>query len=141
MKKSLWIHILIIIAALLFVCYFTSCKTPPPSKSKTEYINKYIRDSIYSRDSIFMDRWRNGDTIFQNKEVYVYRYKDKLVRDTTHITDTIYVQVKGDPIEVNRLKWYQEASVWFTSAVLVLLLLYLGIKHRSKIFSLLRKVV
>ncbi len=82
-----------------------------------------------------------GDTIF--KDSIVYKYKDKLVKDTVNITDTIRVPypVKGDTVEVNKLKWWQEASVWFTSLVLVSLALYMGIKYRAKIFSFFRKLI
>lgn len=39
------------------------------------------------------------------------------------------------------LNWYQEASIWFTSLVLVALALYLGIKYRGKILTFFRKMV
>ena len=71
---------------------------------KTEYRAKYIRDSIFQKELVRI--YQKGDTVF--KDSIVYEYKNKLVKDTVNITDTIRVPypVKGDTIEVNKLKWY-----------------------------------
>ena len=143
MKKDLWVHILILLAALLLVCYFTGCKTKiqyvPIESVKTEYKDKLVKDSVYILDSVFL--YSRNDTVFLNK--YKYIYKDKLIKDTLSRDSIVQVPypVKGDTVYINKLKWYQEASVWFTSAVFVLLLLYLGIKYRGKIFTLFRKLI
>lgn len=46
-----------------------------------------------------------------------------------------------ETIEVNRLKWSQEACIWFTRLALVGLVAYLGIRYRGKIFSFFRKLI
>ncbi|MBD8390501.1 hypothetical protein H7X66_17785, partial [Dysgonomonas sp. BGC7] len=135
------LKMLLIGVFLLFILWlFTSCKPQyiPVESIRTEWRDKYIRDSIFEKE--FVRIYQIGDTIF--KDSIVYKYKDKLVKDTVNITDTIRVPypIKGDIIEVNKLKWWQEASVWFTSLVLVSLALYLSIKYRAKIFSFLRKL-
>lgn len=87
--------------------------------------------------------YQQGDTVF--KDSIVYKYKDKVKADSIFIHNSINVPlpypVKGDTVYINELKWYQEASVWLTLMVIVLLLLYLGIKHRGKIFSLLGRLI
>ena len=137
--KRPWIKYAIV-AFILFVL-FTSCKTKyiPIESVKTEYKDKYIRDSIFQKELVRV--YQKGDTVFKDSTVYVYR--NKLVKDTVNIRDTIRVPypVKGDSIEVNKLKWYQKASVWFTSLVLIALALYLGIRYRSKIFTFFRKLI
>ncbi|WP_166786360.1 hypothetical protein, partial [Dysgonomonas capnocytophagoides] len=104
-----------------------------------EYRDKLIRDSIFQKELVRI--YQKGDTIF--KDSIVYEYKNKFIKDTVNINDTIRVPypVKGDTIEVNKLKWYQEACIWFTKLVLVALALYLGIKYRGKIFTFVRKMV
>ena len=131
-----------ILLAVIFAFFLiTSCKPQyiPIESIKTEYRDKYIRDSIFQKELVRI--YQKGDTVF--KDSIVYEYKNKLVKDTVNITDTIRVPypVKGDTIEVNKLKWYQEACIWFTSLVLIALALYLGVKYRGKILSLFRKLV
>lgn len=143
MKKATKIQIICIVVLLIVLWLFTSCKSKtvyvPVESVKTEYKDKLIKDSIHILDSIFL--YSRNDTVFLNK--YRFVYKDKLVKDTVNLKDTIRIPypVKGDTIYINRLKWYQEACIWFTSLVLVALALYLGIKYRSVIFSFFRKLI
>ncbi len=143
MKKATKIQIICIVVLLIVLWLFTSCKSKtvyvPVESVKTEYKDKLIKDSIHILDSIFL--YSRNDTVFLNK--YRFVYKDKLVKDTVNLKDTIRIPypVKGDTIYINRLKWYQEACIWFTSLVLVALALYLGIKYRSVIFSFFKKLI
>jgi hypothetical protein len=124
----------------LAIGLFVGCKPQyiPVESVKTEWRDKYIRDSIYLKELVRI--YQKGDTVFRDS--IVYRYKDLFVKDTVNVTDTIRVPypIKGDMVEVNKLKWYQEASVWFSLLVLVALALYLGIKYRGKIFSFFLKL-
>lgn len=136
------IKLISILLAVIFVFFLIiSCKPQyiPIESIKTEYRDKYIRDSIFQKELVRI--YQKGDTVF--KDSIVYEYKNKLVKDTVNITDTIRVPypVKGDIVEVNKLEWYQEACIWFTSIALIALALYLGVKYRAKIFSLFRKLV
>lgn len=141
MKKARRIQILFVVVLFFLLWLLTSCKTKyiPIESVKTEWRDKYIRDSIFQKELVRI--YQKGDTIF--KDSIVYRYKDRFVKDTVNVTDTIRVPypVKGDTIEVNRLKWYQEACIWFTSIILVALVLYSGIRYRGKIFSFFRKLI
>lgn len=145
MKKATKIQIICIVVLLIFLWLFTSCKSKtvyvPVESVKTEYKDKYIRDSIFQKELIRI--YQRGDTVF--KDSIVYKYKDKLKADSIFIHDSINVPlpypVKGDTIYTNKLNWYQEACIWFTSLVLVALALYLGIKYRGVIFSFFRKLI
>ena len=75
---------------LLFLTTIVSCTTTkivevPVETIKTEYIEQVKYDSIYSKDSIYI--MQKGDTIYNNKVQYLYKYK--YLRDTINITDTI----------------------------------------------------
>lgn len=149
MKKSerIYIFICLIILFIGLVGLFSGCKSKtlyiPVESVKTEYKERLRVDSIYKYDSIFQDRFVKGDTVFFTKEKYKYLYRDKLRVDTISRDSIVQVpyQVKGDTVYINRLKWYQEACIWFTSLVLVALSLYLGIKYRGVIFSFFRKLI
>lgn len=99
---------------LLFLTTIISCKTTtkivevPIETIKTEYIEQVKYDSIYSKDSIYI--MQKGDTIYNNKVQYLYKYK--YLRDTINITDTIpkIVTVK-DTQYVNQLYTWQKILI------------------------------
>lgn len=128
----------------ILVLMFTGCKSTvyvPIESVRTKYKDKYLRDSIYLKELVRI--YQKGDTVF--KDSTVYKYKDRMKTDSIFIRDTIRiplpVPIKGDTIYTNKLNWYQEACMWFTSLVLVALALFLGIKYRGKIFSLFKKMI
>ena len=106
--------ILKILFFLLFLTIVISCKTTtkvveiPVETIKTEYIEQVKYDSIYHKDSIYI--MQKGDTIYNNKVQYLYKYK--YLRDTINITDTIpkIVTVK-DTQYINQLYAWQKILI------------------------------
>lgn len=98
---------------LLFLTTIVSCTTTklvevPVETIKTEYIEQVKYDSIYSKDSIYI--MQKGDTIYNSKVQYLYKYK--YLRDTINITDTIpkIVTVK-DTQYINQLYTWQKILI------------------------------
>ena len=98
---------------LLFLTTMISCTTTktvevPVEIIKTEYIEQVKYDSIYSKDSIYI--MQKGDTIYNNKVQYLYKYK--YLRDTINITDTIpkIITVK-DTQYINQLYIWQKLLI------------------------------
>ena len=99
---------------LLFLTIVISCKTTtkvveiPVETIKTEYIEQIKYDSIYHKDSIYI--MQKGDTIYNNKVQYLYKYK--YLRDTINITDTIpkIITVK-DTQYINQLYAWQKLFI------------------------------
>ena len=89
MKKINIILAILIITAI--ACLLSSCKSKtvyvPVESVKTEYIDRYQRDSIRLYDSIFVEKYLKGDTVFLTKEKYKYLYRDKLKTDTINKYD------------------------------------------------------
>ena len=106
--------ILKILFFLLFLTIVISCKTTtkvveiPVETIKTEYIEQIKYDSIYHKDSIYI--MQKGDTIYNNKVQYLYKYK--YLRDTINIIDTIpkIVTVK-DTQYINQLYTWQKLLI------------------------------
>ena len=106
--------ILKILFFLLFLTIVISCKTTtkvveiPVETIKTEYIEQIKYDSIYHKDSIYI--MQKGDTIYNNKVQYLYKYK--YLRDTINITDTIskIVTIK-DTQYINQLYTWQKILI------------------------------
>ena len=98
---------------LLFLTTMISCTTTkvvevPVETIKTEYIEQVKYDSIYSKDSIYIIQ--KGDTIYNNKVQYLYKYK--YLRDTINITDTVpkIITVK-DTQYINQLYTWQKLLI------------------------------
>ena len=117
------------------ILLLTSCKTTtkivevPVETIKTEYIEQVKYDSIYSKDSIYI--MQKGDTIYNNKVQYLYKYK--YLRDTINVTDTIptIVTVK-DTQYINKLYTWQKllmtVGIGFVLYWIVRLVIYIKTK-------------
>ena len=120
---------------LLFLTIVISCKTTtkvveiPVETIKTEYIEQIKYDSIYHKDSIYI--MQKGDTIYNNKVQYLYKYK--YLRDTINVTDTIptIVTVK-DTQYINKLYTWQKllitVGIGFVLYWIVRLVIYIKTK-------------
>ena len=127
--------ILKILFFLLFLTIVISCKTTtkvveiPVETIKTEYIEQIKYDSIYHKDSIYI--MQKGDTIYNNKVQYLYKYK--YLRDTINITDTIpkIITVK-DTQYINKLYTWQKllitVGIGFVLYWIVRLVIYIKTK-------------
>lgn len=82
--KKLIIAILII---LLSGCTSTKYIEVPVDRTKIEYRDRTLVDTLIRYDSIAVKI--NGDTIF--KEKYKYLYRTKEVKDTINVTDTVTI--------------------------------------------------
>ena len=88
----------------------------------TEYVDKLQRDSIYvyEKDSMYI----KGDTVFRDR--WQYKYKDKIIRDSVFIQDTIRVPYPVEVItKVNELHWWQESLMWAGVVAIIILLVML----------------
>ena len=119
---------------ILFLLFMTlllgSCKVKekivkvpiPQIKTEIKYIDKVKYDSIYLKDSVYIVQ--KGDTIYNNKVAYRYKYK--------YLKDTITKLQKVTEIKVqNQLNVVQKVLIYIGlfSILLFLIILY---KHFKK---------
>lgn len=96
MKKLIYFILALVLCSITFGCKTKLVHVPVETiKKEKEYIDRWHRDSIHVKDSIIINK--AGDTIFIEK--YKYIYKDKLVKDSIFIIDSIKVDVLY-PVEV-----------------------------------------
>lgn len=128
MKRLLCI---VILAAMLM-----GCKTTQPIVQTRDSVRvEYRHDSVYiwQHDSIFRDRWRNGDTVFVTVEKWQTRWREK----TVEIHDTL----RTNEIQVQEVKYvpnyYKRVSTgfWVLLGVLVLIVGFWCVKIYLKIKS------
>lgn len=127
---------------ILFLLFMTlllgSCKVKekivevpiPKIKTEIKYIDKVKYDSIYLKDSVYIIQ--KGDTIYNNK--VAYRYKYKYLKDTIIVneTDTIIKLQKVTEIKVkNQLNVVQKILMYIGlfSLLMFIIIIY---KHFKK---------
>ena len=103
-KRLLYLIIPYIILSSLAGCKSVQYVPMETVRTDSIYVDRYQRDSIYQRDSVFVNRWIAGDTIYQDKVVWKYVYRDKVKYDTVAIlrSDTLRVPY---PVESRLSTW------------------------------------
>lgn len=92
------------LSLLAFILLMCSCHTKhvplETIKKDIVYLDKWRKDSIFVRDSVYVRE--KGDTVYMYRDKYVYI--DKLKTDTmyVHRTDSVYVPV---PVERKLSRW------------------------------------
>ena len=121
--KGLFLGLLAcLLVTLLFGC--KSVKYVPVESVMTDsvYVDRFTRDSVYLRDSVWVNRWVVGDTVFVDKVSVKYLYRDRWRRDTVAVVMRDSVQI---PLPVEKpLGWWQQARLklfWPLVAVVVVL--------------------
>lgn len=99
------------------------------TKSDTVYLNRVQLDSIYMRDSVFIEK--SGDTIREFQYKYIYRFKDRI--DTLYISKTDSIQV---PYPVEVVKYKTPQWCWWTLGGIALLLVPYIVKWIAKLKGL-----
>lgn len=129
MKRQIYIIIL-----LTSAIWFSSCRSIRHIpieivKHDSIYISKVLHDSIYQRDSIYVDR--KGDTVLIYKDRYLYKYKN--------LVDTMYV-IRIDSIQVpfpveRELSWWQSVKVQvgeIAIGIIIGLIIIIALLRRKK---------
>jgi len=84
------------IACLVPVC-MAGCKTKYVAVPEYHYSDsvrtEYVRDSIIRHDSVYVNTYTQGDTVYLTKVVTRDTYKDRIVHDTLRLTLTDSVRV------------------------------------------------
>ena len=126
---------------LLACLLLAGCKTtkyvPVPSISvDSVYVDRFTRDSVYLHDSVFVNRWTQGDTVFVDKVVTRYKYKDRWRHDTVAVVRVDSVRVPY-PVEKD-LGWWEKTRLYSFPvlvamvAVLAFVIVWLVKKLRKK---------
>ena len=99
------------------------------TKSDTVYLNRVQLDSIYMRDSVFIEK--SGDTIREFQYKYIYRFNDRI--DTLYISKTDSIQV---PYPVEVVKYKTPQWCWWALGGVILLLVPYIVKWITKLKGL-----
>lgn len=100
MRELARIITLIFLATILYSCKSIQYVPVETTKRDTTYLSQTKIDSVYHRDSIYVER--KGDTVYLSKYKYLYKYIEKHDTLWREKTDTIQVVY---PVEAQLTKW------------------------------------
>ena len=118
-----WYHYLIL---LLIMYFFCECRTEYVPIESVRYdsvmIEKQMRDSVFVRDSVYLQE--KGDTIYKYKDRFVYVYKNRV--DTFFAEKIREIEV---PVPVERkLTWWERVKLnyaeWVIAVLVAIALVY-----------------
>lgn len=133
MKGLLWGLLAGLLIALLVGC--RTVKYVPVETVRTDsiYVDRFARDSVYLRDSVYVNRWVVGDTVFVDKVSVKYLYRDRWRYDTVAVVRRDSVQI---PLPVEKpLGWWQQARLklfWPLVAVLAVAVWWMTARIRKQ---------
>lgn len=100
MRELARIITLIFLATILYSCKSIQYVPVETTKRDTTYLSQTKIDSIYHRDSIYVEH--KGDTVYLSKYKYLYKYIEKHDTLWREKTDTIQITY---PVETQLSKW------------------------------------
>lgn len=100
MRELARIITFIFLATILYSCKSIQYVPVETVKRDTTYLSQTKIDSIYHRDSIYVER--KGDTVYLSKYKYLYKYIEKHDTLWREKVDTIQVAY---PVEAQPTKW------------------------------------
>lgn len=121
----------LLVGTLWLVCGCGAVEYVPATSTSVDsvYANKWMRDSVYLRDSIYVTV--QADTVFKYRDRVYYR--DRVVRDTLFVmerdTTTVVQEVERKLTRAERLKMNVGGGVlWATPIVICVYILYRKLK-------------
>ena len=101
---------------------------------RTEFVSqvKLIHDSIYLRDSVFVEK--KGDTIYQHK--WRTQYRERLIHDTLIVTkaDTLRIKEVANKEVVKSPSFFQMWRAYIIGAMAILFIIVCAfVAHKIKL--------
>lgn len=121
---------------LLFGCRSVKYVPVPSVSVDSVYVDRWLRDSVYLHDSVYVNQWMHGDTVYVDKVVTKYQYKDRWRYDTVAVVRADSVRVPY-PVEKD-LGWWEKTRLYSFPvlvamvAVLTFIVVWLVKKLRKK---------
>lgn len=130
MKRLLIFIAVLLVSAICIGCRSVQYIPVETIRTDTVYFNHNRTDSVFVRDSIYVNQ--QGDTVTEYRYKYVYRYKDRI--DTLYISSRDTVNVPY-PVEKELTAWQQTKvnyGGWAIVLVFVFILIVFGRFYKLK---------
>ena len=122
--KTAYVILTILLASAICSCRTVKYVPVETVRTDTVYSNYSRMDSIFVRDSVYINQ--KGDTVTEYRYKYVYKYKDRI--DTLYISSRDTVSVPY-PVEKELTAWQQTKvnyGGWAMVIVFVFVLVVVG---------------
>ena len=122
--KTAYVILTILLASAICSCRTVKYVPVETVRTDTVYSNYSRMDSIFVRDSVYINQ--KGDTVTEFRYKYVYKYKDRI--DTLYISSRDTVSVPY-PVEKELTAWQQTKvnyGGWAMVIVFVFVLVVVG---------------
>ena len=110
---------------LCFLSALPSCSPRIIEKVRTEYVAQEVhhRDTVITRDSVYIREWMKGDTVFVDRFRDRYVYRDRW-RDSVLIQVDSFAVERIKEVQVEKpLSWGKRAKIgafwWLVSALIL----------------------
>ena len=140
-KPGRGINILLVFILLCSFQALPGCSPKIIEKVKTEYVYQDVhhRDTLITRDSIYIREWLKGDTVYveKYKDRYVFRdrWRDSISIREVHDTTTVEKKVERELTVCQKMKIN---SFWWLLASLILSLLWIFRKYWLPILKIIK---
>ena len=130
MKKILLLLTVIAVAS----CKQTEYVTVERVRTDTVRITRNTRDSIYLHDSVFVNQYQRGETVYVEKEKWHTRYQDRLLLDTIYQsrTDSVPVPYPVEKLVERQLSWWQHTQMYAGDVLIFAVLIFVVIRYVKK---------
>ena len=112
-------------AGLCFVVALPGCSPRIIEKVRTEYVTQEVhhRDTVITRDSVYIREWMKGDTVFVDRFRDRYVYRDRW-RDSIRVQVDSFAVERVKEVQVEKpLSWGKRAKIgafwWLVSALIL----------------------
>lgn len=115
--------LLFAVGMMLAACTTTKFVPVIETKTDTVYQVRQQRDSVWLHDSVFVNQWIKGDTVFQVRDRWHTQYMEKLRVDTFRevIFDSIPKPYPVTQYVDKPLNWWQKTRMHAGEVAMVLL--------------------
>lgn len=125
LKGLFWGLLACVVLTLLFGCTTTRYVPVPSVSVDSVYVDRFHRDSVYLHDSVFVNQYSKGDTVFVDKVITKYKYKDRWRYDTVAVVRTDSVRVPY-PVEKELSIWEMTKIVFCSPLVVSIVIITAG---------------
>lgn len=113
-------------AGVAMMCGCTTIRTVETTRTDTVWQNHTLHDSIHVRDSVWVEKWTQGDTVYVVKDRWKTEWRERLKNDTVYIAkhDTVRVEVKptANAEGTSTLSWWQQTKMRVGGLVILMIL-------------------
>ena len=115
------VTVLLLVVVAFVLCGCSTVKYIPVETVKTDTVYQAVikKDSVYLHDSVYVKEWKNGDTIYRDRDRWHTKYVEKEVHDTLYQSKTDSIAVPY-PVE-KELTWWEKKKIEFGELAMVVM--------------------